>query len=342
MFELTSPWALLLIMLPVFIWMLIPAVRPHANASLKIPFFKAMPDIIDQDKHKLVFKGSNMGLLCVIWILLVVALANPRWIGEPRALERDGHQVMLALDLSPSMAINDMVFQRRASTRLDVVKRAAIQFVQNRMNDKIGLILFGERAYLQTPLTYDHQTILLRMNEATPGLTGQSTAIGDALGLAVKRLKNMPNKGRVIILLTDGANNSGVLLPLKAAELAQQEGIKVYTIGLGSDPDQHTFNGLFLHMNSGDDLDEATLKSVATMTGGRYFRATDLRSLQAVYEAINQMETVSFEHATVRPQQDYYPWVLSVAYILLLYWLAKKGQLLKLLSQNRPKKGTVA
>ncbi len=320
MFELTWPWAFLLLPLPLLIWFVCPRVRVPLPVALKIPFFNDMTGLVEQEKHAFT-KQTHVMLFFLIWSLLTLALANPRWVGEPLPLARDGHNVMLVLDLSPSMAVNDMRLHGRAATRLSVVKLAARAFVKNRPSDRLGLILFGEQAYLQTPLTYDHANVLLRIADATAGLAGKSTSIGDALGLAVKHLQQVPQAGRVIILLTDGANNSGLLAPMKAAELAQNAGIKVYTIGLGSDTDTQTFNGLFLSMNAAAELDEDTLKAVAKKTGGRYFRSTNLSSLQAIYQAINRMETVTQSDATVRPQHDYYAWPLGLAFILLMYSL---------------------
>lgn len=333
MFELATPWVLIFIPLPLLIWFLVPQEKLHLSAALKVPFLNAMIGINESEKRGLA-KQSGFSLLLLIWSLLLVSLANPRWIGEPQPLARDGYNIMLALDLSPSMAVNDMQVHGRAVTRLDVVKRAGVQFVQNRANDKIGLIVFGERAYLQTPLTYDHNNVLQRLVDATAGLAGKSTSIGDALGLAVKHLQAVPDKGRVIILLTDGANNSGMLAPLKAAELAKGDGIKIYTIGLGSTADQQSFNGLFLSMNAAAELDEDTLIGVAKMTGGRYFRATNMQSLQAIYQAINKLETTHQEHATVRPQIDYYPWPLALAWLLLMYLLVDRGGIKTLLTRR--------
>lgn len=320
MFELAMPWILIFIPLPLLIWFLVPRGKLHLSAALKVPFLDAMAGIKDSEKQR--FAGSSgLVLLLLIWSLLIIAIANPRWIGEPQPLARDGYNIMLTLDLSPSMAVNDMQLHNQSITRLDVVKRAGVQFVQNRINDKIGLIVFGERAYLQTPLTYDHNNVLQRLVDATAGLAGKSTSIGDALGLAIKHLQAVSDKGRVIILLTDGANNSGILAPIKAAELAKNDGIKIYTIGLGSKADQQSFNGLFLSMNAAAELDEETLTQVAKMTGGRYFRATNMQSLHAIYQAINKIETTPQEHATVRPQIDYYPWPLALAWLLLMYLL---------------------
>lgn len=222
------------------------------------------------------------------------------------------------------MALDDMLLHGQPATRLAIVKRAAKQFVNARIGDHIGLILFGTRAYLQTPLTYDHQNVLLRLEDATVGLAGQTTSIGDALGLAIKRLQQVPRAGRMIILLTDGANNSGLLAPLKAAELARLETIKVYTIGLGANIETGALNGAF-PMNASSDLDEGTLQAIAQLTGGRYFRATDAESLHEIYATINQMETVKHDEATIRPQKDYYPWPLAFALVLFLLWLIRKN-----------------
>lgn len=326
MFELATPWVLILLPFPLLIWFFLPRAAMQLPAALKVPFFEAMTGIVEQERKGLT-KQARLPVLLLIWALLLLALAGPQWIGEPRPLAREGHNIMLALDLSPSMAVNDMFWQKRPTTRLSLVKHAANQFVQNRVNDKIGLIVFGERAYLQTPLTYDHHNVLQRLDESTAGLAGKSTSIGDALGLAVKHLQNVPNKGRIIILLTDGANNSGVLAPMKAAELARDDGIKIYTIGLGAKADTHTFNGLFLSMNASAELDEQTLTEVAKTTGAHYFRATDMKSLQAIYQAINQMEAVSQEQASVRPQIDYYPWPLALSWLLFMYLLAERGGL---------------
>ncbi len=330
MFELAMPWTLLFFPLPWLIWFLVPKISLKLPTALRVPFYQALSNIVESGKHHGVMQGK-ISLLFLIWFLLLFALAGPRWVGEPEPLTREGYDIILALDISGSMELSDMMMHGRPATRLSVVKRAAEQFVKQRNGDKIGLILFGSQAYLQTPLTYDRHSVLMRIEDATVGLAGKTTSIGDAIGLAVKRLENVPAKGRVIILLTDGVNNSGVLAPLKAAELAALDHIKVYTIGLGSDGNQNMGNGLFFNMNMMADLDEDTLKEVAKITGGRYFRATDSQSLQSIYTLINQMETNKDEDALFfRPQQEYYFWFVAVAILLFFYWLSDRGGLLSL------------
>ncbi|MDI9819647.1 MULTISPECIES: VWA domain-containing protein [unclassified Legionella] len=327
MFELALPWVLILLPLPLLLWLFLPQLLLQLPTAMKVPFFSAMQKIMEDRKPGLANQGQ-IGLLLLVWCLMLFALAGPRWVGEPQLLEREGRNIMLALDLSGSMELDDMILNGRPVSRLAVVKRAAEQFVRERVGDRIGLILFGTRAYLQTPLTYDRQSLLLRLEDATVGLAGKTTSIGDALGLAVKRLQNVPAEGRVIILLTDGANNSGVLPPLKAAELAKLDGIKVYTIGLGAESDPRALGGVFINLNASADLDEETLQKVAEITGGRYFRATDSQSLNSIYETINQLETVAQEQATIRPQYEYYPWFLGIAFLLFIYWLISKTHLL--------------
>lgn len=326
MFELATPWVLVLLPLPLIFWYLLPRAKVKLSTALKVPFFDAMLGIVEQEKRS-ISAQSLLLIPALMWLFLVIALAGPRWVGEPRPVARDGYNIMMALDLSGSMEINDMLLHGRPTSRLNVVKRAAEQFVQDRIGDRIGLILFGTRAYLQTPLTYDRHSVLMRIEDATAGLAGKTTSIGDAVGLAVKRLENVPNTGRIIILLTDGANNSGVLAPLKAAELAKDDGIKIYTIGLGSEADPRALSNDFLIMNASADLDEDTLKKMAEMTGGRYFRATDTETLQAIYKTINELEMVSQEQATIRPQKDYYPWFSGFALLLCFCWLVGKADL---------------
>lgn len=320
MFELALPWVLLALPIPLIIWYLMPRTKVKLSSALKVPFFDSMVGIVDQEKRS-VSAQTILVLPVIIWILLVIALAGPRWVGEPRPVLREGYNIMMVLDLSGSMEIPDMLLHGRPASRLAVVKRAAKQFVEDRTGDRIGLVLFGTKAYLQTPLTYDRHSVLLRIDDATAGLAGKTTSIGDALGLAIKRLDDTPEKGRIIILLTDGANNSGVLAPLKSAELAKEENIKIYTIGLGSASDSRALSTGFFNPNMSDDLDEDTLIKIADMTGGKYFRATDTEKLNSIYKTIHQLETVSQEQASVRPQIEYYPWFVGFAVLLCMLWL---------------------
>ncbi|MFA5959002.1 MAG: VWA domain-containing protein [Tatlockia sp.] len=326
MYEFASPWVLCALPLPLLLWFFMQRASTQLPAAIRVPHYQAMFALMEQ--KKLSGPGhTSIRLFFLIWSLVLLALAGPRWVGEPLPLHRDGRNIMLALDLSGSMDIPDMLLNGRPVNRLTVVKHTAREFVRARTGDHIGLILFGTRAYLQTPLTYDHNNVLQRLDDASVGLAGQTTSIGDAIGLAVKHLQDVPAKSRVIILLTDGANNSGVLPPLKAAQIARLDNIKIYTIGLGAKSQSQNLGDVFFNPNPASDLDEETLESVATTSGGRYFRATDPESLAAIYERINTLETVEQDEASVRPEQEYYPWPLGLALCLLFYWLGKRGQL---------------
>ncbi|MDF1756807.1 MAG: VWA domain-containing protein [Legionellaceae bacterium] len=324
MFELATPWALVGIFIPLIIWFLIPKAPNKFSSALRVPFFQDILQLVEGEKSN-ISKHKYFMVLFFSWIFLIIALSGPRFVGEPRALSNESYNIMLALDISPSMGINDMKMNGRAVTRLAAVKKAAHQFVLDRSGDKIGLILFGEQAYLFTPLTFDRQNVIQRLDDASVGLAGKSTSTGDALGLAIKRLQNVPARGRMIVLLTDGASNSGIIPPIRAAELAKNDGIKIYTIGLNSEVDPSSFSGMFLSASSGADLDEDTLKSVAKMTGGQYFRATNQQSLQNIYHSIDSIEKTSQEQQTIRPQREFYPWFLSLGFLLFLYVLAKQS-----------------
>lgn len=337
MFELAWPWALLLLPLPVLVWFFFKAVEPRFGGAVILPFYTELTSQLQEKKQHSGFNVSVISLF-LVWIFLVIAFAGPRYLGAWMPVVREGHHIMMVMDISPSMEARDMLFHKQVTSRLFVVKQAARQFINHRLNDKIGLILFGAKAYLQTPLTYDLSNVLMRLEDSTVGLAGKSTSIGDALGLAVKRLQDVPKKGRIIVLLTDGVNNSGILTPEKAALLAEEEKIKIYTIGLGAEAPVNSFQGLFFSMGTTTaELDEETLKSVAERTGGRYFRATDGKSLQEIYQTIDQLETTHQEDRPLRPEEEYYPWFLGFASGIFLLWLVHETGLFFDMSDLRRK-----
>ncbi len=264
-------------------------------------------------------------LLALAWLLLVVAAARPQWTGDPIALPASGRDLMLAVDISGSMGTEDMQLGGDYVDRLSVVKQVVSQFIEARGGDRVGLILFGTNAYLQAPLTFDLATVMQLLNEAPVGIAGGKTAIGDAIGLGVKRLRQRPDGDRVLILLTDGANNVGEVAPIKASELASEIGVRIYTIGVGAtEMRMPSLFGRFGSriVNPSAELDEDTLKAIAANTTGRYFRAENTQQLAEIYAIIDELEPVEQEAETFRPVQALFMWPLGGGLILLLFALA--------------------
>lgn len=319
-FEFAHLWALLLLPLPLLVRRLLPPAETGVGAALCVPFFGAL---MDAERRRVRAPRLVAVLAVAAWGLLVLAAARPQMVGEPVALPLEGRDLMLAVDISGSMREEDMVIGGRIVDRLTAVKAVAGDFIERRQGDRIGLILFGQQAYLQTPLTFDRNTARTLLFEAAVGLAGRETAIGDAIGLAIKRLRDAETDERVLILLTDGANTAGSIRPQKAAELAAGAGVRIHTIGVGGDP-QSAF-GLTLGRNP---LDEATLKAIADTTGGRYFRAHDVGELQAIYSMLDELEPVESDRATFRPVDELFGWPLGAALLVSALAAAGRGGLL--------------
>lgn len=258
-------------------------------------------------------------LLLLIWILLVTALARPQYVGEQVQLPVTGRDLLLAVDISPSMDEQDMVAQGRSINRLQAVKRVLHDFIERREGDRLGLLLFGTEPYIQAPLTFDRGTVRTLLDESGIGMAGRATAIGDAIGLAVKRLRDRPQEQRVVILLTDGANTAGEIPPDKAAEIARAAGVRIYTIGIGAE--SMIQRGLLgsRRVNPSRDLDEGLLTRMAQQTGGQYFRARSLSELELIYDSIDQLEPIEIEGRRYRPVTELYVWPAGLA---VLIWLA--------------------
>jgi len=310
-------WALAALPLPLAVWYWLPRARPSTTGALRVPFYAALMRGHTADRAR--SRRWPLLLALLAWPLLVLAAARPQWVGEPIPLPLAGRDLMLAVDISGSMSEEDMVIGNQVVDRLTAVKAVAGDFIDRREGDRIGLILFGQQAYLQTPLTFDRATARTLLFESAVGLAGRETAIGDAIGLAVKRLRDAPASERVLVLLTDGANTAGTIAPIKAAELARDAGIRIHTIGVGADP--RTAFGLTLGRNP---LDEGTLQAIAKTTGGRYFRARDVRELQAIYGMLDELEPVQSDQQTYRPIDELFGYPLAAA--LLLSALAVLGR----------------
>ena len=315
------PIAFVLLIVPYLIRRLLPAVKGLHGDALRVPFLNDIKKISIQSGEIWQIGGSNKGfsvpllLLCLVWFLLVTALARPQWVGEPVRVKNSGRDILLVTDISQSMLENDFSYRGRRLNRLNAVKTVVSDFIEKRPDDRIGLILFGSRAYLQAPITYDKKSVIDILRQTDAGMAGNSTAIGDALGLALKTLRkaDRPDE-KIIILLTDGENNDGALSLAQAIDLAKKENIKVYTIGVGS---SDNFMASFMGLNlAGSGLDEKSLRELAEETEGRYFRATDLNSLAEVYEAINRLEPTENDSRFVRESREYYYIPLLAAVLL--------------------------
>ncbi len=305
------PWLLTLLPLPLLIRYLLPAHHPVEQAALKVPFLADFS--VGQTTASSQAKQGPLLLAAIAWLLLVLACTRPQWLGEPIEQAVSGRDLMLAVDLSGSMEEQDFMINNKPVDRLTASKWVAGDFINRRVGDRIGLILFGTQAYLQTPLTFDRKTVLTLLNESVIGLAGENTAIGDAIGLAVKRLKNQAANSRVLILMTDGANTAGEISPLKAAELAAASHLKIYTIGIGAD--EMIVRSLFGNrkVNPSRDLDENTLVKIAESTGGRYFRARNADELNNIYMLLDKLEPVEKDKQYFRPRSELYIWPLSLA-----------------------------
>jgi len=320
MWSLAWPWMLLALPLPFIVRKFLPAAPGGQDAGLKVPSLSGFQVLADRSEVEQLLNW-RFWLAVIAWMLLVLAAARPERIGDELDVPVSGRNLMLAVDLSGSMDAKDFELANRRVDRLTATKAVASDFIGRREGDRIGLILFGERAYLQVPLTLDRETVKTLLLEAFIGLAGEKTAIGDAITLAVKRIHDQGGAGteQVLVLLTDGANTAGEIDPLKAADLAQQIGLKIYTIGIGAEQMVvSSITGGTRRVNPSADLDEETLTKIASLTGGRYFRAKDTAGLQEIYQLLDEMEPVAEPEAGFRPVKSLYYWPLGAAFVLTL------------------------
>ncbi|WP_342244529.1 vWA domain-containing protein [Pseudomonas sp. OTU5201] len=314
MFEFTWPWIFLFAPLPWVLRLLLPP-ADSGDAALKVSFLADLEGLAGRRARANLPAWRQQAPFALLWLLLLCAAARPEWVGEPQPMPTSGRDLLLAVDVSGSMDYADMRWEEEDVSRLTLVKHLMGEFIDGRRGDRIGLILFGSQAYLQAPLTFDRNTVRTWLEEALIGIAGKNTAIGDAIGLAVKRLRQRPANSRVLVLITDGANTGGEIDPLTAARLAAQEQVKIYTIGIGADPQQSDVLGI-LGLNPSMDLDEPTLTAIAEQTGGQYFRAHSSKELEEIEENLDRLEPVSQRASQTRLAYALYSWPLAGALLL--------------------------
>ncbi|HEX5961706.1 MAG TPA: VWA domain-containing protein [Rhodanobacteraceae bacterium] len=312
------PWMFLLLPLPWLVWKFLPPAAPGAALYLPQPIELEPAPSAAQVRH------WRARVAAVAWLLLVCAAARPQQPAPPQAITHTGRALMLAVDCSGSMAIEDMRFGDQVVSRFAAVKAIAQRFIQQRSGDDVGLVLFGSHAYLLTPMTFDVAAVAQQMHGAAVGLAGRETAIGDAIVLSVKHLAALPARARVLVLLTDGVNTAGSVTPLDAAKLAKAAGVRIYTIGVGSDAQAISAFGMQLPVPD-NQLDAQVLTRIADATGGRFFRAADTDQLAQAYQAIAALEPLAQGKSLFRPDREWYPWPLGLALLLgciVLPWRA--------------------
>ena len=320
MFELLWPWAYAVLAVPLVVWLVTQPI--HSNQlALYVPNIDSFQIEGRSPGNRMKSPIGIAVLIVLAWMALATALARPQWTGESTTLPTMHRDFVLVLDISGSMANTDMAVGGQTYTRLSVAKYVINEFIQGRSGDRIGLVLFGTQPYVYVPLTADMDTAGSMLQDAPVGIAGRSTAIGDALGLAIKQLLNHPADHRVIVLLTDGVSNAGELRPEDAAELAAASNVKIYSIGLSPESSSTGFFGSVFSLQSGrSELDTQLLKHLASTTNGRYFEAANVSDLEIIYNEIDQLEPIEQESLTIRPVKSLFHIPLAIA--LALFGLA--------------------
>jgi Ca-activated chloride channel family protein len=324
MFRFATPYAfLLLVLIPLIVWTTRRRRRPVMAASSvqAATGLASSPALMVHRLLPLMYYG--------IIVLLITALARPQWGTRRVPISAPGINIILALDLSESMAALDFQDSGKVINRLAAVKKVVADFISKRSTDRIGVVVFGSQAYTQLPLTRDYETITEILDRLKIGAAGRSTAIGDAIGISLKRLKDIKSRSNVIILLTDGRSNSGKLQPDVAAEIARKMGVKIYAIGIGSKGrvpflvDDPIFGQRYVYQQA--DLDEGALKAIAKTTGGLYFRAQGLKSLQKIYDTIDAMVKTNVKVQSFAEYNELFFYPLIPAFVLLVLWIGLKN-----------------
>ena len=313
-------WVWLLLPLPLLAYRYMAPLQRSAGQALKVPdrgrFSGAGTSAASRPRF-----SPDWLLAALMWLCLMFAAARPLLLDSALTAPATGRDLMLAVDLSGSMEVRDARLAGRSQSRLNAIKSVAGDFIERRVGDRVGLILFGGQAYLQAPLSFDRATVRAFLDESSVGLAGRQTALGDAIALAVKRMSGeaAAPEHRVLVLLTDGAATAGVLTPLKAAQLAREAGLKIYTIGIGSSRGSQP--------GVSSELDEATLVAIADLTGGRYFRAAASGRLEQIYAELDLLEPAKLDELTLLSGRPAHVPALVLALLLGLglAWRARRS-----------------
>jgi len=311
MITLGLPFALGLLPLPWLIWRLMPPVREKVTA-LRFPFFRRIAEAAGADPREgavvLVRSRVQMAAALAVWALVVVALAQPERVGQPVEMTRAARDVVLAIDISGSMDARDFPGEDgKPLQRLEAVRNVVKEFVTGRDGDRIALIVFGSKAYVQAPLTEDLTTILDLLDRTQVGMAGPHTALGDSIGLAIRTFEASEIEDRLMILLSDGSDTASRMSPVNAAEIAAGDGVEIFTIGVG-DPEA-----------SGENrVDLVALQDIARRTGGAYFFAADESALTSVYDRVDAMAPRVTETLSFRPRKSLAHWPMGLAVLIAL------------------------
>jgi Ca-activated chloride channel family protein len=319
------PGWLLALPLPWLVRWLLPPVA-GASAALRVPWGDRLASIGGRVGPA---RAKPAGLLpWLAWALLCLAAARPQQLGEVVQPPQTSRNLMLALDLSGSMDERDIELGGRTVSRLTAAKAVISDFLERRRGDRVGLVIFGERAFALTPLTRDLDTVREQLDSTVSGIAGRATAIGDAIALSTKRLQAQPADQRLLVLLTDGMSNAGALDPMKAAAIARDAGVRVHTIAFGGYGAGLSVFGVPIRMpGTADTTDEDGLRKIAELTGGRAYAARDADQLAGIYAEIDRLEPVKLPGQRLRPRIERYPWPLggAIACALLALLLRRRA-----------------
>lgn len=316
MFELANPWMFVALPLPLLVYWLFPAYQ-ESQDSIRVPFFQRLVELTGETPQKgaVVLQRMLFQKIWIpfTWVLIVIALAQPQWVGNPIEQTRSARDLMVAVDLSGSMETMDFkAADGKQISRLAAVKQVLADFARQREHDRLGLIVFGDSPYLQAPFTEDHATWLTLLEETEIAMAGQSTMFGDAIGLAIKLFEASETENRVLIVLTDGNDTGSKVPPVEAAKVAENRNVTIYTIAVGN-PD-----------TAGEEaLDLDTMNTIAEVTGGHSYQALDRLQLQQIYKDIAGLEPETHETLSFRPRLSlhHYPLGLALAGYMVFFTL---------------------